>query len=607
MFWLLRYSIFTSQIKKKKMKKTLFTVIALALTAIAVKAQTLQDGINHLYADRFKSATDVFQKLLAANPNSEEAIFWQGQVYFDMDDNAKARQFYQKALETSGSQPMILVGLGHSDLMDNKFSDARAKFDAALAASNTKKGANAIVQTAIGRALVDAKGADYNYAVQLLEAAHLANPKNTETILQLGNAYRKQGEGSGGGKAFETYRKALVVDPAFAVADLRMAKMFETQKNWDLVLEYLNSAVKRNPKFAPAYYELFFYHLYRRQYDEAEKNVDAYVTSSDPSWENDYLKAQICYAKKDFACAIAKGEAVVAATGENTKPRVLRSLALAYMENNDPANAKKNIDKYFSKDKDPDKFSYETLLAILLKSGGTPDEILGAYVRGAKVDTVQSDKIEFLKKGITYFRELKMRDKEAMLIKELIPLRKTPIINDYFDLALAHYFTPNYANSRDAALVMIDKFSEQVYGYEWAVNNSKILDTVRKDSIYVPDLLKMEAFAAKDSVKYKKQYLNAARSLANYYFSDLKHREKSIEYLNKWKAVDTANAQTVDSYIKYAESWKPGIQVTPAPKTTTPPTGTKPPATKPKTTATKPVAKPTAIKTTSTNKAVVKK
>jgi Tfp pilus assembly protein PilF len=359
MFWLLRYSIFTSQIKKKKMKKTLFTVIAAVFMAVAVKAQTLQDGISHLYADRFKSATDVFQKLLAANPNSEEAIFWQGQVYFDMDDNAKARQLYQKALETSGSQPLVLVGLGHADLLENKGADARAKFDAALAASNTKKGANAIVQTAIGRALTDAKGADYNYAVQLLEAAHLASPKNTETILQLGNAYRKQGEGSGGGKAFETYKKALVVDPAFAVVDLRLAKMFETQKNWDLVLEYLNSAVKRDPKFAPAYYELFYFYFFRKKYAEAEEQLSKYISSADPNWENDYLQAQLCWAKQDFACATTKAEGVVALNGAATKPRVYKLLADAYSKKNDNAIAKKYIDLYMQKEKENEKLVYD--------------------------------------------------------------------------------------------------------------------------------------------------------------------------------------------------------------------------------------------------------
>ena len=75
------------------MKKTTITLLASGLLFITgLKAQSLQEGINHLYADRFKSASAVFEKLLATNPNNIEATYWLGQTYFDMDDNAKARQ-----------------------------------------------------------------------------------------------------------------------------------------------------------------------------------------------------------------------------------------------------------------------------------------------------------------------------------------------------------------------------------------------------------------------------------------------------------------------------------------------------------------------------------
>src|SRR5687767_931162 len=162
------------------MKKIIITILSTCLLTASLKAQTIQEGMNHLYADRFKSAAGVFEKLLATNPNNIEAIYWLGQVYFDMDDNAKARQLYEKALATNGSAPLILVGLGHADLHDNKVADARQKFEAAITASRGRKGDDPTVLTAIGRANVDAKSGDATYAVQKLEAA---DQKNTETLL----------------------------------------------------------------------------------------------------------------------------------------------------------------------------------------------------------------------------------------------------------------------------------------------------------------------------------------------------------------------------------------------------------------------------------------
>jgi len=81
----------------KEMKKTLFTLCSVFLLA-NLKAQSIQEGVNHLYADRFKNAEQTFQKLLAVNPNNADAIYWLGQTYLDRDDNEAARQLYDKHL-----------------------------------------------------------------------------------------------------------------------------------------------------------------------------------------------------------------------------------------------------------------------------------------------------------------------------------------------------------------------------------------------------------------------------------------------------------------------------------------------------------------------------
>ncbi len=84
------------------MKKTTFTFIISGLLFITgIKAQTVQEGINHLHADRFKSAIAVFEKLLAVNPNNMEATYWLGQTYFDDDKNAMARGKWQCAINIS--------------------------------------------------------------------------------------------------------------------------------------------------------------------------------------------------------------------------------------------------------------------------------------------------------------------------------------------------------------------------------------------------------------------------------------------------------------------------------------------------------------------------
>lgn len=596
------------------MKKTILTFISAGLLFITeLKAQSIQEGMNHLYAQRYTSAISVFEKLLAVNPNNIEATYWLGQVYLDMDEImssriARASQLYGKALQTTNGAPLIQVGLGHAELLAGKMNESRQHFETALTLSrNAKKGDDPIIETAIGRAIADAKTADFEWGIRLLNDATAKDPKNTETLLQLGNAHRKAGEGKGGGAAFQTYKKALEVNPAFSVANYRIAMIFLSQKNFDPYLQYLNDALAKDPKFTPAYYELFYYYWFNKQdYPEAEKQLNKYIESKLPETDvqDQFLYGQLCYGKKDFACAVAKAEAVVMGMGDKTKPKVYRMLADANYQKGDYAAAKKYSDLFFQK-KNPDDyitFDHELRAKILGKTGGTPDEIFDNYVQGAQLDTVLSNRIDFLKQAAAYFKENKILDKFGLIVQKIIDLKPKPSINDYFDLMKSFYDDDKHSKSRDIALLIRDKFSDQVFGYDWAFKNSAILDTVKRDSIAVPDALRLFDFAQKDSVKYRSQYINTTRFLAGFYWNTAKDKEKSLTYFQKWHDIDTANAVTIQGYIDMIKK----MPTVPPGKT---PNSSNPKGATPAKTGTGNLPKPsssTKSKTTTTKKSVVK-
>ncbi len=580
------------------MKKTTITFLISGLLLTGLKAQTLQEGINHLHADRFKSAIAVFEKLLAVNPNNMEATYWLGQTYFDDDKNATARQVYDKALSTNGNAPLILVGLGHADLLDNKPADARQRFEAAITASRTKKGDDPVVLHAIGRANVDAKAGDLAYAIEKLEAAALKDAKNPEIYLQLGNAYRKAKPGEGGGLAYTNYLKALEVNPAFAVADARLAKLFETQKNWELVLQYLNEAVGRDAKFAPAYYELFFYYFLRQKYPEAEAQLQKYITCTDDQVANDYLFAQMCFGKKDFDCAITKASSVLSAMGTSTKPKVYKLLAYAYFDKKDYANAKKYVDMYFGKEKTETiiALDYKLKADILSQTGGTPDEVFNTYIQGAAVDTVLSSKIDFLKQGADFFKakgDSLSRVKEGDIRLAIIKLKPNAGQRDYFDAGLAYYQGKDYKRSDSLFTYYTQKWPDEIFGWQMEFSIQRAIDTSMALGLAIPPGIKYLEVLEKDTAKNKKTIIGVAGYLAQYYANIAKDKEKAIVYLEKMVLLDPANVD----FKKYLDDMKK-----PAPKTGSNPRG----ATTPNTGNPKPASN-VKLKTSDTTKSTVAK
>jgi Tfp pilus assembly protein PilF len=135
-----------------KIRLLLFSMVL--LSANSLLAQNVDQGKKFLYYERYKSAKDVLDKVVAANPNSIDGIYWLGQQMIGTKDTAGAKALYQRALGSNGSAPLLLAGMGQIELMEGKTNDARQRFESAISLS---KGKDVQVLNAIARANVNAK------------------------------------------------------------------------------------------------------------------------------------------------------------------------------------------------------------------------------------------------------------------------------------------------------------------------------------------------------------------------------------------------------------------------------------------------------------------
>lgn len=553
------------------MKKISITFLVTSLLfAGAVKAQSLQDGVNDLYAQRYKSAKATFEKLVASNPNNVDATYWLGQALLEMDDLAGAKNVYSKALLSSANAPLVIVGMGQVELMENKTSEARQRFEAAITMTRGKKGDDPVILNAVGRAITNSysvkekKGGDINYAVEKLEAAALRDPKNADIFLNLGNAIRKAKPGEAGGAAFQNYQKAVEANPKLAVAYYRMGQLFNSQRNWDLYEKYLNDAVNADSRFAPAYYDLYYQALLRKlDFTKAEEYAKKYVANTDPDPQNDYLRCQTLWAKKDFDGAIACAKNIIAQAGSNAKPNSYKLIADSYLQKKDTASAKEPVDQYFAKAKPDDltPLDYQMKAAVYSTIPGQEAVVLAAYQEGIKADTILENKIDLLKKGTAFFAGKKDYVSESQLQQLILATKPNLNINDYFAAGIANYRAQQYAKSYDIFKIVAEKFPDQPFGWEWMFNNANVIDTVKKDSIALPAAEKLLAFAQKDSAKYAKQISSSSYFLATYHL-EKGDKAKAIDYLKMMMnaSADPAVKQSIQKNID--DLSKP----TPAPK-----------------------------------------
>ena len=364
---------------------------ALLLCCNILMAQSIDDGKRFLYYERYNSAKDIFTKLAAANPNNADATYWLGQALIGQEDLAGAAALYQKALSANPNSPLLLVGMGHVELLQNKPNDARNRFETAISLS---KGKDANVLNAIGRANVDAKAGDGAYAIEKLKTAADLNKKSPEILVNLGDAYRKMTDGA---NAQISYQNALAIDPNYARASFMIGRLYQTQgfAQEPIYMRYYNEALTKDPKFAPGYGWLSEYY-YRRDINKAREYLDKYIAVADADTKNCYYQASFLYASGKNQEAITKADQCIATGGPTAYAKLYGIKAYAYDKAGDSANAKAAFETLFQKlpaDQLGPK-DYSTYGKILLRFPGN-DAMASSYIEKAiALDSLEADKID---------------------------------------------------------------------------------------------------------------------------------------------------------------------------------------------------------------------
>jgi tetratricopeptide (TPR) repeat protein len=551
------------------MMKRFFSLALTVVIGNILFAQNVDQGRKLHYYERYKGARETFEKALAANPNNIDAVYWLGQTLLDMPnkDSVGAKSLYQKALATNGNAPLLLAGMGQVELMEGKSNDARQRFETAI---NLTKGKDINVLNAVGRANVNAKPGDPNYAIEKLNlATQVKGFKDPETYMIMGDAYRKLIDG---GNAVTSYTKALGLDPKMAAAKNKIGKVYLTQNNPDYFLPAFESATQLDPAYKPAYFELFYYY-YFRDVNKAAGYLDKFIANTDPGPEVEYLKTDFLYASAKFKEARDKAQSLVTQFGDQVNPRMYRLIAYTSDTLGDMQVAKQAMTTFLAKHGEEPVLpaDYAELANINSKIAGSEAEAFANLQTAVEMDTVVENKVKYIQKGAALAKKQGNRKEEANWLGVAYKTEKEPNQNDLYNWGYANYQAAEYktADSIFCGLYQ-SKYPNEIFGYLWCARSLQAQDTTMEKGLAVDAYKKLAEMSMQiDSTKFKNQAISSNFYLVSYYNDIKKDKATAITYLDRVLAIDPTNADAIRIKEILTKANKPAQpQGKPKPKTT---------------------------------------
>ncbi|RYF88700.1 MAG: tetratricopeptide repeat protein [Chitinophagaceae bacterium] len=520
----------------------LFASILFAGTAMA---QTIDQGKKFMYYERFKSAKEVFQKLVDANPNNEEATYWLGQAEIGLENVPAAKALYQAKLAAAPNSPLVLAGMGHVELIEGKSQDARSRFETAISLSGGK---SIPVLNAVGfaNANPDSKNGDAAYAIaKLKQATTIKKFNDPEVWANLGDAYRKFADGT---NAVLSYQSALAIDPNYVRAIYRTGRVYQTQgaAQEATFMKYYNDVIAKDPAYAPVYGTLFQYY-YETNVPRAAEYLDKLLANSDDDPKACSYRASIKYAQGLFAEAISQADACIAAEGANPYINLFKIKAFAYNRLKDSIQAKASFEEYFKR-QNPDKIEggdYSAYAALLLKFPGNEARVGELVTKAVALDSIEANKVAYLKSLAAAYDEQKKFKEAGDWYNKVLGVKTNFTNVDLYNAGYAYYRASVYDSATKIFQKYADKYPADIYGYYMLGNINAAVDSTSEKGLAAPFYKKVIEIAEADLTKpaAKARLITAYKYFIGYEYNVNKDQAAALAWVDKGLAVEPADAQ----------------------------------------------------------------
>ncbi len=512
------------------------------------KAQSIEEGKQFLYYEKYISARNTFQKL--ANAGNVEATYWLGQTFLLPEDKdvATAKKLYQAYLQSSPNSPLIMAGLGHALLLEGKTQEARSQFESAISLSGGKD-VNVLNAVGVANGDFDVKAGDAAYAIdKLKQATNIKAGKTAEIYTNLGDAYRKIPDGS---NALIAYDAALAINPRYARAIYRKGRIYQTQGNQqqDIFMQLYNQSIATDPNYTPVYFTLYQY-FYETNVGRSAEYLDKYLNAKGADEPNQcFFRAQMKYAQGLFQDAIAASQICINNSGGNPYPNIYGLIAYSAYKLNDSVTAKANFDLYFQKQK-PEKIGptdYKTYAEVLLKFPGN-ESLAGTFIdKAVDLDSTIDGKVALLK-SVAVANEQRKQYKEAgEYYNKILMIKPNPGKVDLYNAGYNFSRGGEFEKANAIFNTYIQKFPDETFGYYMIARNNLKLDSFDLANISLANHLKIANMSdmLKDKQAERDRIKGSLRFLIEHYANERGLKDSALFFSNKGVMLDPADSDFV--------------------------------------------------------------
>jgi protein O-GlcNAc transferase len=209
--------------------------------------QTLAVAMQHHQAGRWAEAQQLYEQVLARDPENPNALHLQGVLAFQKGENDRAAALLEKALARRPAAPVYLVNLGLVRQAQGQLDAAITAFrEAARLAPDLPEAHFNLGNVLQARGQMDAAITAYREALRL-------RPADFAVHSNLGAALAGAGQVEA---AVASYREALRLNPSLGQVHFNLGNAQERLKRLDEAAAAYREAVRLKPDLAEAYYNL---------------------------------------------------------------------------------------------------------------------------------------------------------------------------------------------------------------------------------------------------------------------------------------------------------------------------------------------------------------